>query len=125
MVIRREVQDEIRARKGIDIPMTRVIMTSDDRNETWWDEVRSYGWARMDHTEQQTVEHYGRWYVIQSLPYLAAKHILLIFIMKGTLSSWIPLSNLMASASSEPTAQRSQSYLNAESKIGTTARREW
>ncbi|KAK7695288.1 hypothetical protein QCA50_002478 [Cerrena zonata] len=60
----REVQDEIRVRKGIDIPMTRVIMTSDDRNETWWDEVKSYGWARMDHTEQQTVEHYGRWYPV-------------------------------------------------------------
>ena len=64
MVIRREVQDEILARKGIEIPMTRVIMTSDERNETWWDEVKSYGWARMDHTEQRTVEHYGRWYVI-------------------------------------------------------------
>lgn len=80
VVIRREVQDEIRVRKGIDIPMTRVIMTSDDRNETWWDEVKSYGWARMDHTEQQTVEHYGRWYVIQSLPSDSAERILILML---------------------------------------------
>ncbi|CAL1695033.1 unnamed protein product [Somion occarium] len=58
----REVQAEIRERKGIDIPMSRVIMTSDEKDEGWWNEVKSYGWVQMDHTEQNTVENYGRWY---------------------------------------------------------------
>jgi hypothetical protein len=59
----REVQDELYERKGIRIPMTRVIMTSDESDQTWWDEVTALGWVRMDHDEQQTVATYGRWYV--------------------------------------------------------------
>lgn len=57
------MQDELYERKGIRIPMTRVIMTSDESNQTWWDEVTALGWVRMDHDEQRTVERYGRWYV--------------------------------------------------------------
>lgn len=57
------MQDELYERKGIRIPMTRVIMTSDESDQTWWDEVTALGWVRMDHDEQRTVERYGRWYV--------------------------------------------------------------
>ena len=57
----REVQDELRERKGIDIPMTRVIMTSDETDEAWWDEVAALGWAKMDHDKFETVERYGKW----------------------------------------------------------------
>ena len=42
-----EVQAELRERKGTDIPMTHVIMTSDETDETWWDEVRAIGWVRL------------------------------------------------------------------------------
>lgn len=56
------MQDEILDRKGIYIPMTRVIMTSDETDQAWWDEVAALGWAAMDHNEQHTVERYGRWY---------------------------------------------------------------
>lgn len=59
-----EVQDEILERQGIYIPMTRVVMTSDETDEAWWAEVTALGWARMDHDEQRTVERYGRWYVL-------------------------------------------------------------
>ena len=57
------MQDELYERKGIRIPMTRVIMTSDESDDTWWDEVAALGWVRMNHDEQRTVERYGRWYV--------------------------------------------------------------
>ncbi|KAI0706099.1 hypothetical protein BC835DRAFT_1260723 [Cytidiella melzeri] len=60
----REVQDELYERKGIRIPMTRVIMTSDESDEAWWDEVTALGWVRMNHNEQHTEEHHGRWYPV-------------------------------------------------------------
>lgn len=59
----REVQDELYERKGIRIPMTRVIMTSDEGDDAWWEEVAALGWVRMNHDEQRTAERYGRWYV--------------------------------------------------------------
>ena len=55
------MQDELRERKGIDIPTSRVIMTSDETDQAWWDEVAALGWMKMDHVAQQTVERYGRW----------------------------------------------------------------
>ncbi|KAI0785042.1 hypothetical protein C8Q75DRAFT_723287 [Abortiporus biennis] len=58
-----EVQDEIRRKKGIVIPMNRVIVTSDEKDENWWNAVSLLGWARMDHSALQTVENYGLWYV--------------------------------------------------------------
>jgi hypothetical protein len=36
-------------------------MTSDERDETWWDQVAELGWYMVDHSE--TVQNYGRWYV--------------------------------------------------------------
>ena len=57
----REVQDELLERKGIYIPMSRVIMTSDETDSAWWDQVSALGWVKMDHAEHQTVERYGRW----------------------------------------------------------------
>ncbi|KAF6766677.1 hypothetical protein DFP72DRAFT_1162239 [Ephemerocybe angulata] len=55
-----EVKDELLDRMGIVVE--NVIMTSDERNETWWDGVRSEGWFQVDHTE--TVERYGAWYPV-------------------------------------------------------------
>ncbi|KIP02086.1 hypothetical protein PHLGIDRAFT_112444 [Phlebiopsis gigantea 11061_1 CR5-6] len=60
----REVQQEIVERHGVYIPMTRVIMTSDETDQTWWDEVAALGWARMDHEKERTNERYGRWYPV-------------------------------------------------------------
>ncbi|KAH8825520.1 hypothetical protein DL96DRAFT_1499772 [Flagelloscypha sp. PMI_526] len=64
-----EVKDELLATKGFVVE--HVIMTSDERNETWWKDVAAYGWYRVDHSH--TVEEWGAWYpvlidaVIQSL----------------------------------------------------------
>jgi hypothetical protein len=59
-----EVQQELRERKGIDV--TRVIMTSDERDPNWWSEVRNLGWNWIDYAAERTVETHGKWYVIFS-----------------------------------------------------------
>ena len=43
--------------------MSHVIMTSDEMDPAWWDEVTSYGWKKMDHEAMKTEETYGKWYV--------------------------------------------------------------
>lgn len=48
-------------RKGIEIPDTHVIMTSDEKDEAWWEEVKGMGWVRVDHDALNTVDQYGRW----------------------------------------------------------------
>ncbi|KAF4573193.1 hypothetical protein EYR36_007703 [Pleurotus pulmonarius] len=53
-----EVKDELKTRKGIDV--RHVIMTSDERNTTWWDQVSEQGWLQVDHSK--TAELYGTWY---------------------------------------------------------------
>ncbi|EMD41919.1 hypothetical protein CERSUDRAFT_110476 [Gelatoporia subvermispora B] len=60
----REVQDELRRKKGIDVPMTRVIITSDEKDEAWWNETAALGWVKIDHDELQTAQIYGRWYPV-------------------------------------------------------------
>ncbi|KAK7031914.1 hypothetical protein R3P38DRAFT_2926062 [Favolaschia claudopus] len=55
-----EVKDELRTTKGISVE--RVIVTSDEKNSTFWDEVASFDWYRVDH--HKTVDTYGGWYPI-------------------------------------------------------------
>ncbi|KAJ7492380.1 hypothetical protein FB451DRAFT_1388779 [Mycena latifolia] len=56
----REVQEEIRERKSIEV--AHVIVTSDETNRTWWREVDKLGWLAPDHSRTQ--ELYGNWYTI-------------------------------------------------------------
>ncbi|KAE9398471.1 hypothetical protein BT96DRAFT_1020127 [Gymnopus androsaceus JB14] len=56
----REVQERIRVEKGITVD--HVIMTSDERNQTWWQEVAEQGWKIPDHS--QTKELYGDWHPV-------------------------------------------------------------
>ncbi|KAJ6616641.1 hypothetical protein B0H10DRAFT_1799016 [Mycena sp. CBHHK59/15] len=55
-----EVKEEIWSSKGITID--HVIMTSDEKNTTWWEAVHEVGWASPDHS--RTVELYGEWYPV-------------------------------------------------------------
>lgn len=55
-----EVKDELREKKGIIVD--NVIMTSDEKDEEWWEDVKKLGWKRIDHS--QTDEKHGRWYPI-------------------------------------------------------------
>ena len=56
-----EVQQEILEKHGVYIPMDRVVMTSDETDEAWWDGVKALGWVRMDHAAERTEEKYGKW----------------------------------------------------------------
>jgi hypothetical protein len=55
-----EVKQELLERKGLVV--NHVIVTSDEKNATWWDDVVTQGWFRVDHSE--TVEIYGAWYPV-------------------------------------------------------------
>lgn len=59
-VIKRRVEDvkqELLERKGLVV--NHVIMTSDEKNATWWEAVTNEGWYALDHSK--TVELYGAW----------------------------------------------------------------
>ncbi|KAJ7786565.1 hypothetical protein B0H16DRAFT_1755951 [Mycena metata] len=56
----REVQDELKETKGIEA--SHVIVTSDEKNGTWWRDVHEMGWFGVDHS--RTKELYGQWYPI-------------------------------------------------------------
>ena len=60
----REVQEELLLKyPGMNV--NHVVMTSDERDEAWWDQIKTQGWYRLDHSN--TSEQYGTWFV---LPYL-------------------------------------------------------
>lgn len=52
-----EVRQELRERKNMEVQ--HVVMTSDERNATWWEDIKKQGWLMIDHS--QTVELYGHW----------------------------------------------------------------
>ncbi|KAJ7854740.1 hypothetical protein B0H14DRAFT_3865460 [Mycena olivaceomarginata] len=43
-----EVREELQRTRGIEVQ--RVVLTSDETNATWWEEVAAYGWHRVDHS---------------------------------------------------------------------------
>ncbi|KAG6890004.1 hypothetical protein C0995_012964 [Termitomyces sp. Mi166 len=55
-----EVKIELLQRKGISVE--HVIMTSDERDKAWWEEVKGKGWYGVDHS--QTADLLGPWYPI-------------------------------------------------------------
>lgn len=72
----KEVQDELSEREEFQNPdgtpmILPVLMTSDERDPEWWEEVRKLGWTWVDHSPQgeNTVEKYGRWFVLCTHPH--------------------------------------------------------
>jgi hypothetical protein len=51
------VQDELAQRKGIEAK--HVIVTSDEKDTEWWQDVANLGWFRLNHTKM--VQGHGRW----------------------------------------------------------------
>jgi len=51
------VKEEVLARQNIDVKY--VIVTSDESDEQWWDDVAAQGWSQVDHS--MTEELYGKW----------------------------------------------------------------
>jgi len=55
-----EVKQELLTRKGLAV--NHVIVTSDEKNATWWDDIGAQGWYRVDHSK--TAEIHGPWYPV-------------------------------------------------------------
>ncbi|KAF7302714.1 hypothetical protein HMN09_00906300 [Mycena chlorophos] len=55
-----EMQHELRLKTGVDAQY--VVVTSDEKNATWWEGVRELGWVRLDHSA--TKERLGMWFPI-------------------------------------------------------------
>jgi hypothetical protein len=55
-----EVKKELLDTRGMVV--NNVIMTSDERDPEWWDDVQSRGWLRVNHTD--TVQNYGEWFPV-------------------------------------------------------------
>ncbi|KAH0591053.1 hypothetical protein H2248_001162 [Termitomyces sp. 'cryptogamus'] len=55
-----EVKAELLQRKGISVD--HIIMTSDERDTAWWDEVKGKGWYAVDHS--QTADLLGPWFPV-------------------------------------------------------------
>jgi hypothetical protein len=53
------LRERLRVERGIDV--RKVVMTSDEIEEAWWEEVDALGWKRLDHRKMRTAERYGRW----------------------------------------------------------------
>ena len=44
--------------------MSHVIITSDESDPAWWDEVKAMGWKTIDHVGLGTEEAFGKWYPV-------------------------------------------------------------
>ncbi|CAE6409702.1 unnamed protein product [Rhizoctonia solani] len=60
-----EVQTLLRA-QSIPIDARAVLVTSDERDPEWWEEISELGpgWTWVDHGTEKTVEKYGKWYPV-------------------------------------------------------------
>ncbi|TBU63759.1 hypothetical protein BD310DRAFT_808030 [Dichomitus squalens] len=58
----KEVQDELRERKGLDVD--RIFISSDEKDPAWWDQIKALGWRTVDHDAMRTAAVYGRWYPV-------------------------------------------------------------
>ena len=56
-----EIRAELREKQGIDVQPKHVIVTSDEPDPGWWEEVKAQGWTWINHSEAKTEEVYGKW----------------------------------------------------------------
>lgn len=43
--------------------VSHVVVTSDERNATFWSQLRDLGWKYIDHDQERTVDVYNKWYM--------------------------------------------------------------
>ncbi|KZO90789.1 hypothetical protein CALVIDRAFT_374962 [Calocera viscosa TUFC12733] len=55
-----EVQSQLVSLQGLHI--SRVLVTSDERNPAWWSEVEGLGYTAINHTALDTEGRFGEWY---------------------------------------------------------------
>ncbi|KAH9944221.1 uncharacterized protein BXZ73DRAFT_87164 [Epithele typhae] len=91
-----EVQEELRERKGLDIPASRVIITGDEKDPAWWDQARALGWKTVDHETAGTAPVLGEWYpllidaAIQStaVGFVGTQHSTYSIVSRRRVESW-------------------------------------
>lgn len=59
-----EIKLELKA-KGI--VADRVLLTSDEERQDWWNGVRALGWTWIDHEALKTAELFGDWYAFSDI----------------------------------------------------------
>ncbi|KZT30814.1 hypothetical protein NEOLEDRAFT_1174185 [Neolentinus lepideus HHB14362 ss-1] len=59
-----EIQAELLAARGVSVPASHVLMTSDEGDAEWWAEVAAMGWRWIDHGKEGTAGRLGRWYPV-------------------------------------------------------------
>ncbi|KAK0476829.1 hypothetical protein IW261DRAFT_1490269 [Armillaria novae-zelandiae] len=55
-----EMQAELREKLGLDV--IHVLISTDEKDEEFWEEVDYLGWGYVDHEQEGTVKTYGEWY---------------------------------------------------------------
>lgn len=58
----KEIKQSLQNRpNGIEV--TKVVVTSDERDPKWWQQVAALGpeWGWIDHEAEQTAEKHGKW----------------------------------------------------------------
>jgi hypothetical protein len=58
-----EIKDELYEKRGITVD--HVIMTSDEDNATWWQDVVEQGWKRVDYSN--IASSFGGWSVVMMI----------------------------------------------------------
>ena len=54
-----EIKEELREQRGIEVQ--HVIMTGDEQDKGWWEDVKEMGWLRVDYASERTLETHGKW----------------------------------------------------------------
>jgi len=62
----KQAHEEIVKRHGPDSILAtasqRVVVSSDEDDPAWWEQVRAMGWLYIDHAKEGTASTYGPWY---------------------------------------------------------------
>lgn len=111
-----QVQKQLREEHNVDAKL--VLMTSDERNATWWEEVNKLGWAHIDFAGEPQDEILGKWSVPVFRSLLETSHA-----KAGTRSSLIPRHTLLLQDSLARTDPLSPSFRHSETTRGATAQR--
>ncbi|KAF6758039.1 hypothetical protein DFP72DRAFT_808302 [Ephemerocybe angulata] len=55
-----EIQEKLLETQGISV--SRVLVTSDEKDLSFWEEISSFGWSFFNHTAERTVERFSKWH---------------------------------------------------------------
>lgn len=59
-----QIHHELASKHGPSSHLSRVkevILTSDESDPQWWEQIAAMGWKTVDHQREQTVKKFGHW----------------------------------------------------------------